>query len=230
MLNIHENVNQVPQKLIRQLQKVEVATISHVYDEYVSDNSFQVNYLNTRFAGTAVTVSIEDEDAAVLHYTLDSLRPNDVLVVNIAQDIFRSCWGLVMHLAASNKSISGVVINGNITDIYSIRNNGIPIAFKGYTAKIFRQSLGSFGGVNIPILIDRLIINPGDAVVVDECGIAAIMPSKLEDVVKKCLEIQSKEPGVIYSLSNSQIGELSGSNKKIMNTLQQQASIVKKDT
>lgn len=222
MLIVNNLPKQLDYELIKRLQKIEAATIGHICDDYVSEESFCVNYVNTRFAGTAVTVSIEEEDAAVLHYALDLLRPNDLLVVNVAPEISRSCWGLIMHTFATNKQISGAIVNGNITDIYSIRNSGIPIAFKNATAKIFRSSVGKCGGINVPLNISGIKINPGDGVVVDECGFAAIPPSKLNKIITESLEIQAKEPSLIYSMVDKKIGLLSGSTDKITKTLQTQ--------
>lgn len=228
MIKINPLSEQLPIDLVKQLQKIEVATISHFADECVSAELFQINYQNSRFAGTAVTVSIETEDAAILHYALDLLRPHDVLVININFDTIRSCWGLIMHMAASNKLVNGVIINGNITDIYSLRNHGIPIAYKNITAKIFRSHPGLSGGFNVPVSVGGLIINPGDAVLVDECGIASISPIKLKEIIIQGLEIQSKEPALIYSLLENNIGDLSGSKSKITKTLCSQSDIKEK--
>lgn len=222
MIKVNPLPQQLPVDSIKLLQNIEVATISHFADEVVSEELFQINYQNSRFAGTAVTVSIEAEDAAILHYALDLLRPHDVLVLNINPDIIRSCWGLVMHMAASNKLVNGVVINGNITDIYSIRNRGVPIAYKNITAKLFRANSGLSGSFNTPISIGNLTINPGDAILIDECGMAAINPIRIKEIIMKSLEIQSKEPALIYSLLENNIGELSGSKNKITNTLSKQ--------
>lgn len=222
MLIVNELPKQLNYELIQRLQKIETATIGHICDDYASEESFCVNYVNTRFAGTAVTVSIEEEDAAVLHHALDLLRPHDLLVINIAPEISRSCWGLVMHTFATSKQISGAIVNGNITDIYSIRNSGIPIAFKNITAKIFRSSVGRNGAINTPLNISGVKINPGDGIVVDECGFAAIPRIKLKEVITESLKVQEKEPSMIYSMMDKKIGVLSGSTDKINKMLQMQ--------
>ena len=227
MILINKMPKQLPLNRIKQLQKIEVATIGHIKDEFVSDDFFQVNYQNTRFAGTAVTLSIDDEDSAILHYTIDLLRPHDVLVIDIQPQLIRSCWGLIIHMAATNKLVNGIVLNGNITDIYSIRNCGIPIAYKGITAKIFRFSSfahGTAGKLNSTVSIGNLTINSGDALLVDECGLAAIPPIQLKNLIDTCLDIQSKELAINYSLIKKDISDLTGSRTKILKALATQNS------
>jgi regulator of RNase E activity RraA len=183
---------QLPVDALAQLCKVEAATVGHyLHDRFMAPELKPV-IEGRRIAGTAVTLSIPGPDSTLLYYAMDRLRPGDVLVVDRAGDNRHACWGGFMAAVAKLRNVTGIVIDGQVTDPVEIRAQGVPTWARG-TSPITTKLLNLGGAFNLPISCGGVAVNPGDAVLADDCGIVVLPPAEVAGATQVALADQADE-------------------------------------
>ena len=123
---------------------------------------------------------------------VDSLKPNDVMVVCTNQSKRTCFWGELLSTAAQARGARGIVIDGYTRDVAQI------IAMK-FPAFATGMSVVDSAGRSIvidhgcPVNCGDVIVNPGDIIFGDIDGVIVI-PKKLEkEVIPLALEKVGKE-------------------------------------
>jgi regulator of RNase E activity RraA len=174
---------QLPAEAMAQLCKVEAATVGHYLHDRFMAPALKPIIENRRIAGTAVTLSIPGPDSTLLYYAMDRLRPGDVLVVDRAGDDRHACWGGFMATVAKLRKVAGVVIDGQVTDPVEIKAQSVPTWARG-VSPITTKLLNLGGAFNTPISCGGVAVNPGDAVLADDCGIVVQPPAEVAGATK----------------------------------------------
>ena len=183
---------QLPAAAMADLRKVEAATIGHyLHDRFVAP-ALRPIIDGQRIAGTAVTLSIPGPDSTLLYYAMDRLRPGDVLVIDRAGDERHACWGGFMAAVAKLRAVAGVVIDGAVTDPAEIRAQGVPTWARG-VSPITTKLLNLGGAFNLPVSCGGVAVNPGDAVLADDCGIVVLPPAEVAGATTVALADQADE-------------------------------------
>jgi len=183
---------QLPADLLAEFAKVEAATVGHyLHDRFMSPGLKPI-LEGKRIAGTAVTLSIPGPDSTLLYYAMDRLRPGDVLVVDRAGDDRHAPWGGFMAAVAKIRNVAGVIIDGQVTDPVEIRAQGVPTWARG-VSPITTKLLNLGGAFNLPISCGGVAVNPGDAVLADDCGIVVLPPAEVAGATKVALFDQADE-------------------------------------
>lgn len=189
-------IEQIPRlldrSLIERLAKVEAATVGHYLHDRFMRTDIRPLIDGVRIAGTAVTVSIPGADSTLLYYAMDRVRPGDILVVDRVGDERHAPWGGFMAAVAKVRRLAGVVIDGVVTDPAAIRAAGVPTWARG-VSPITTKLLNLGGGFNIPVSCGGIVVNPGDAVLADDCGILVLPPDQVEGVTSVALFDQEDE-------------------------------------
>ena len=183
---------------IRLLRDVETATIGHFLGDGFMLPVIQCLRDRVRICGPASTVALPVDDGSALVPALSRAKAGDVLVVERGNDDRHACWGAVMSAAAEATGLAGIVIDGLVTDLSAIRDNGPPVWCKGrspLTTK--RRGGGTFGGV---VRCGGISVEPGDIVLADENGVLVLNPSTAVAIARQALAIQADEPGIIARL------------------------------
>ena len=183
---------QLPAEAMAQLCKVEAATVGHYLHDRFMAPALKPIIENRRIAGTAVTLSIPGPDSTLLYYAMDRLRPGDVLVVDRAGDDRHACWGGFMATVAKLRKVAGVVIDGQVTDPVEIKAQGVATWARG-VSPITTKLLNLGGAFNTPISCGGVAVNPGDAVLADDCGIVVLPPAEVAGATKVALADQADE-------------------------------------
>ncbi|WP_250946228.1 RraA family protein [Ciceribacter sichuanensis] len=189
--------------LLARFRGVEAATVGHYLHDRFMRNDLRPLIDGVRIAGTAVTVSIAGADSTLLYHAMDRVRPGDVLVIDRAGDERHAPWGGFMAAVAKLRGIAGVIVDGMITDPEAIREAGVPTWARG-VSPITTKLLNMGGGFNIPISCGGVAVNPGDAVLADDCGILVLPPSEVEDLTAIALADQADEGGWIERLKKGE--------------------------
>jgi len=189
---IHEMPPQLPAAAMAELQKVEAATIGHYLHDRFMAPTLKAVIDGRRVAGTAVTLSIPGPDSTLLYYAMDRLRPGDVLVVDRAGDERHACWGGFMAAVAKLRNATGIIIDGQVTDPVEIRAQGIPTWARG-VSQVTTKLLNLGGAFNLPVSCGGVAVNPGDAVLADDCGIVVLPPAEVAGATKVALADQADE-------------------------------------
>lgn len=153
-----------------------------------------------RTAGTAVTVkqmvrSQAAEGASLAKHSkvIDSqLTPGDLLVIDVGGRTDVCTGGFLLALRAKMQGASGYVINGALRDLEEIAQLDFPVYLAG-GSPVKSSPLLETIGINIPVEIGGVQINPGDVVLMDRTGVVVIPVKFAEDVLAKAKEIGAKE-------------------------------------
>jgi len=123
---------------------------------------------------------------------VDSLKPNDVMVV-CTQRSTRTCfWGELLSTAARVRGARGIVIDGYTRDVAQITKMKFPTFATGiYMVDSAGRSI--VVDHNCPVDCGGVLVNPGDIIFGDIDGVVVI-PRELEkEVIPLALEKVSKE-------------------------------------
>jgi 4-hydroxy-4-methyl-2-oxoglutarate aldolase len=147
----------------------------------------------TKLVGRAVTVRIPHLDSAAVHIAVDTLVPDDVLVVSMSGDYHRACFGGVVGFATMLRQAAGAVIDGAVTDVSELLATNLSIFSRGVSA-LTTRSLGIEGEVNVPIAMAGAVVEPGDLILGDENGVMVIPIARLEEWGATALDEEAREP------------------------------------
>jgi len=116
--------------------------------------------------------------------------PGTVLVVNLAGYVDVGFWGSLVALAAKDKGVEGIVLDGGCRDTWEIQRIGFPVfcRAKGRTEVIGRIELKP-ENVNIPVVVGGAGVNPGDMVIGDDDGVV-VVPKMISLKVLERAEMQ----------------------------------------
>lgn len=134
-------------------------------------------------AGPALTVKLLAGDNYMAHEALLMAKSGDMIIISCDGNMRNSPWGEIMCTVAQKKGAVGVVIDGTIRDVQSIRKMRYPLFARGASSSGCNKN--GQGMVNVPISCGGVVVNPGDVVFGDDTGVVVVPQSRLEEVVKK---------------------------------------------
>ena len=143
-----------------------------------------------KIVGPAVTVRTYPGDWAKPVEAIDVAKPGDVIIVD-ALGLGPAIWGELASESCMQRKIAGVVIEGAIRDIDTIRTIGFPAA-----ARIVTPTAGEpkgFGEINVAVRIGGVAIAPGDWIVADESGVVRIPAAKAVEVANRAMDVLEHE-------------------------------------
>lgn len=125
-----------------------------------------------RFCGPALTVWTAPRDNLAPYAALAFAKPGDVLVIQAGGPDEVAILGDIAIGMAKNAGITAVVTDGYVRDRDGLEALGIPVFAAGLTPNSpFKNGPGEVGG---PIAIGGVALEPGDILVGDADGIAAV--------------------------------------------------------
>ena len=151
------------------------------------------------FAGTAVTVHTRAGDNLAVYRAFAYCRPGDVLVVDGGGDITQALLGEIMtsHLAA--RGIAAVVVDGAVRDVEALGRSDFPVYARGVT---FRGPFKTGPGrINVPVVLDRSVVLPGDVLVGDANGLIALRPVEAAEVLRVARGLAAKEEAILDAVA-----------------------------
>ncbi len=147
-----------------------------------------------KLAGPAVTVDAPEGDNLALHLAISKAPPGSVLVVDYKGFMDVAVTGDIMALAAKQRGLAGMVVDGAIRDADEIEELGVPVFARGLSirgpTKVGPGSVGeaiSMGDVNV---------ETGDIVLGDRDGVVVIGRDGWADAFAEARARQDREVGV----------------------------------
>ena len=129
----------------------------------------------------------------------EELKEGDLMVIDVGGRIDVCTGGAILAQRAKQQGCTGYVINGALRDVKDIIDLDFPVHLAG-VSPVKSSPLLQTVGVNIPVEIDGVQINPGDLIVTDDTGVVVVPASRIEDVLEEGLAILDKENGVMEML------------------------------
>jgi len=155
-----------------------------------------------RLAGPAFTVEAKPGDNLVIHYALTLAKPGDVLVVDSKAYLGAGPWGDILTLAAMERGIAGLVIDGAVRDSDSILEMGFPVFSRGLCITAAQKNQP--GRVNVPIVCGGVGLKPGDWVMGDRDGLVVIPREDVEAAIASAERRERAEGALRLALRQGQ--------------------------
>lgn len=142
-------------------------------------------------AGSAVTVLTAPGDNLMVHVAIEQAAAGDVIVVVPTTD---SAFGFIGELMATQMQVRGVrayVTSGGVRDTAELREMGFPV----WTAHVSAQGTvkDTAGSVNVPVILDGVVVNPGDVVVADDDGVTIVPRERAVEALEASRARTAKE-------------------------------------
>ncbi|WP_198918921.1 RraA family protein [Pseudomonas chlororaphis subsp. aureofaciens] len=171
--------------LLEHYRGIAPSTLGHFGDEgYL--RGIRPLFDGLRMLGNVVTVKVFVPDGAILRDALLLSEPGDVLVIQCVGDQECACWGELRTLAGLIKGLSGVVVEGAVTDVAALREHRLPVFSRGVSAYTTR-GIGQQGEVNLPIEVAGVRVNPGDIAIGDDDGVFILDGQRAEALLPQLL-------------------------------------------
>jgi 4-hydroxy-4-methyl-2-oxoglutarate aldolase len=135
-----------------------------------------------RVCGPAITAWNFPGDNLAIHAALDTAQAGDVLVFTNGGGHQGALWGDVACGFAVRKGVAGAVVHGACRDTDAIRALGFPV----WSTHISVEQPEKRGpaAVNVPIVADNVLVEPGDIIAADADGVVVIPRALLARAVE----------------------------------------------
>ncbi|NIK36162.1 4-hydroxy-4-methyl-2-oxoglutarate aldolase [Microbacterium endophyticum] len=167
-------------------------------------------------SGTAITVMVAPGDNLMVHAAIEQSQAGDVIVVVPVTD---SPYGFIGELMATQMQVRGVcayVTSGGVRDTAELRAMTFPV----WTAHISSEGTvkDTAGSVNVPIVLDGVVVHPGDVVVADDDGVTIVPRTRAAEALEATRARAAKEAA---NRARYQAGEISMDINKLRPVLDQ---------
>lgn len=154
--------------------------------------------------GRAITVQIGPKGDAqpTVHLNttaIESGGPGEVIVVSNGGREDVSCWGDILSVAATEKGIEGVVIDGACRDIAASAEIGFPVYGKAVVPVSARGRIIQYS-MNERITMAGVSVYPGDYVFADASGTVFIPQAAAEEVITRSERLVAKQAAMIQAI------------------------------
>ncbi|WP_241484945.1 RraA family protein [Nocardiopsis potens] len=141
-------------------------------------------------AATVFPVRCAPGDNLALHAAVAQAAPGTALVVDAAAEPEYGYVDEILAVAARNRGLAGIVIDGCVRDLAAIARAGLPVVSSGVALRSPGHDAG--GAVGQDILMNSADSAPtpvrrGDWVVADDDGVACLPRGKAADIVADAL-------------------------------------------
>lgn len=159
------------------------------------------------FAGWARTMlcvdvySIGPEPYAKEIEALDSVLPNEVLVVSTGKSVRNAPWGELLSTAARARGARGAVIDGLVRDVRKIQQLGFPVFATGIKP-VDSKGRGIVLDYNVPVECGEVQVEAGDLIVADYDGVVAVPAAVVSEVIGGAWDKVQRENSTRADLMN----------------------------
>ena len=189
--------------LIADFRRVEVASVSDALEQLTGKRMYMSHHMRplftAKFAGFARTVLLKKDegvtDPAALNGMLQAIDDGSadsvyVMKVEDGEDI--AGMGGLMGTAMNARGYAGAVIDGGVRDVAYLRKIGFPVYATGIVPSTSVHHY-RFGGSQIPITCDGVLVNAGDIVAADSDGVVVVPRDDAEKVLALAQQMDFKE-------------------------------------
>ncbi len=144
----------------------------------------------TRLIGRAFTVSaMEVDEEPAMRYVgllkaLDAVTAGDVVVLASGRTERSAMWGELLSNSCSTRGALGTVTDGYARDTAQTRELGYPLFARG-SLPLDIHGRCEVVGHGQPVVIDQVVISPGDLIVADDDGVAVVPATIVSSVVEQ---------------------------------------------
>lgn len=109
---------------------------------------------------------------------VDGCQTDDILIAAASGSMRSGIWGELLSTAAKNSGCVGAIVDGAVRDVRQMAEMQFPVYSKGRCIydSLNRQRVID---INVPVVIDSVVFNPGDLVFADADGVV-VVPQEIE--------------------------------------------------
>jgi len=179
------------QDLLDRFRGIPVANISDVMGRMNAAAALRPYHDGTPLCGQALTIKARPGDNLMVHKALRIAQPGDVLMVDAGGDLTNAIVGEFMVAEAVERGVAGLVIDGAVRDLASIRRQSLPVYAAGITHRgPYKDGPGE---IHVAVAVGGMAVRPGDIVVGDEDGVLAVPLDQAQSVLEAALAKQAAE-------------------------------------
>ncbi|MDE0654826.1 MAG: 4-carboxy-4-hydroxy-2-oxoadipate aldolase/oxaloacetate decarboxylase [bacterium] len=198
-------VERAPRELVQGFLEVDTSTVHEAMGRFgFAGAHIRPVQQGARIAGSAITVLVHPGDNIMIHAAIGLLEPGDVLVVASTAPSTNALYGELMATSTVARGGVGLVTDGAIRDVDSIREMGFPV---------WSQHIGcqgpmktTPGWVNTAVVLGEQAVHPGDVVCADDTGVVVVPRLQAAEVLEAARKRMAAEEVVRQRLA---AGELS---------------------
>jgi RraA family protein len=169
-------------------------------DLRVMDSGIRPVRTDLKLVGIAYTVTCRDDFLTVIQ-ALQEAEPGDVLVVD-GQGGSRALAGELFATEAARKGVAGIVVDGAVRDVETLRKLEIPVYSRSYfpssgtTTKIFETG--------IPVCCGGVLVRTGDVLFGDQDGVIVGSQHRISELIPIAEAIQAKEAEALKRMARGE--------------------------
>jgi 4-hydroxy-4-methyl-2-oxoglutarate aldolase len=206
----------LPSDLVEKLERVSFPTLGHYLEEGFADPGIVRVAGTRRVVGRAVTVRTTATDSTMLHHAAGLVEPGDVVVIDTGGDVRHAPLGEVVASALVFRGAAGAVVDGSATDIDEIAGLGLPVYARGLSMLTTKLHDIDAGGLNVPVVVGGVVVNPGDVVLADANGVLFASVPVLAALIDTALADDAEEPELVEELrAGGRLGDLTGATASV---------------
>lgn len=198
---IYKKFKRIDPSLYADFNDIPVANIGDASMKIACVDSHIRSMNHHRLIGQAYTVRVPEGDNLLVFYAIDNASAGDIIVIDGDGYSQRALFGEILLTMAKKKNIGGFIINGAIRDYDAIEKSDIPVFASGFSPN--GPYRNGFGEVNVPVVIDGKVIQPGDVVIGDDEGIAVVAFHDIESVLKEAKKIKENEEALLKKIKEN---------------------------
>jgi regulator of RNase E activity RraA len=130
---------------------------------------------------------------------IDLVPAGSVIVIDNKARGHCTTWGDILTQVALQKGIAGSVVNGAVRDVACIREANYPL-YCTATYMCSGKNRVYKSGEQCPLVINQVLIKPGDIIFGDEDGVLVIPQEQFDEVVSKAENIRATERKIIEAV------------------------------
>lgn len=152
-----------------------------------------------RVTGPVITVALGPAGAAsggpARHLgtaAIEAAQPGDVIVVAAGGRVDAAGWGGVLSVAATQRGVRGVIVDGACRDVDDAATLGLPVYALAAVPATARGRQAEVGW-NAPVQVAGVPVAPGDLVVADGSGVVFLPAARAAEIIAVAGEIAAVE-------------------------------------
>lgn len=145
-------------------------------------------------SGRAFTVRGSRGDNLAIHQAVARAGEGEILVVGVEGDEEIAHCGDLLVLAAAQRGIGGIILDGSIRDRRAIAELRFPIFHRGTSPR--RPTKTVPGQLGIPVRLRGTTVNPGDYVCADDDGVVVVPAGEAESILASAAGVEEEERSI----------------------------------
>lgn len=160
--------------------------------------------LDTKVAGSAVTVLSHPGDNMMIHAAVEMCGPGDILVVTNTAPSTHGMFGDLLATSLMARGVRGLVIDAGVRDTADLRSMGFPVWSQHVSCQGTVKNTP--GSVNVPVVLGGITVQPGDVVCADDDGVVIVPREQAEWALEQSDARLAKEAAMRTRLEAGELG------------------------